>query len=52
MDDKENAFLEDLKKVMIKHGVSLIITGHDGGIYCDDKKNFFSAEEASIHFDD
>ena len=49
-EEKEKVFLEDLRKIMIKHGVSLIVTGDEGGIYLDDKKDFFSAEEVSIHF--
>ena len=49
--EKERAFLQELKKIMIKHGVCLVITGDDGGIYCEAKKNFFTTEDVSIWFD-
>ncbi|USK66315.1 hypothetical protein [Peribacillus frigoritolerans] len=49
MAEKENAFLEELKKLMLKHGVSSIMTGEEGAIYCD--SDYFSADEALITFD-
>ena len=51
-EERKVAFLKDLKNIIVKHGASLIITRYDGGAYCDDNKNFFPAEEASIHFNE
>jgi hypothetical protein len=48
---QEADFAEELKKLMIKYGVSLIMTGEQGGIYCDVKENFFSYDEATIMFE-
>lgn len=50
--EKEDAFLEDLKKIMIKHKVCTLMVGDGQGMICSlVKDNYFSSEEASIYFD-